>query len=180
MRGAFGEEALRETAWAMLFYGCGIPFFCTTKVIVSAFYSRKDMTTPLKISVFCIMVNLVLNLTLMIWLKQGGIALATVIASLLNNFLLLWILKKKFSNYDLKLRSLLPDSVRSVMVSAVLVLPLLYIYPLIMNKLGISWLPNDLLPLALCGSIFCVMYFLITLFSGSAVPKTLLKLFVKE
>ena len=69
MRGAFTEVYLRETAWAMLFYGCGIPFFATTKIILPAFYGRKDMTTPLKISILCIIVNLVLSLTLMIWLR---------------------------------------------------------------------------------------------------------------
>jgi putative peptidoglycan lipid II flippase len=180
MRGAFGEDALRETAWAMLFYGCGIPFFCTTKVIVSAFYSRKDMTTPLKVSILCILVNLVLNLSLMVWLKQGGIALATVIASLLNNFLLLWILKKKFAGYDLKLKALLPDSVRSIVISVVLILLLFYIYPELSSRFELSWLPNDLLPLALCGVVFCGMYFVITLLTGSAMPKALLRLFVRK
>ena len=105
MRGAFTEISLRETAWAMLFYGCGIPFFATTKILLPVFHAHKDMTTPLKISIFCILINLVLSLTLMIWLRQGGIALATVIASLLNNSLLLWIMHKKFKAHDLKLKN---------------------------------------------------------------------------
>jgi putative peptidoglycan lipid II flippase len=177
MRGAFTEVSLRETAWAMLFYGCGIPFFATTKILVPAFYARKDMTTPLKISILCIFVNLVLSLTLMIWLRQGGIALATVIASLLNNSLLLWMLHKKFKTHDLKLKTLLPELFRGTITGAVLSILLLLIYPLLLTSLEISWLPKDLLPLMITGGTFCGLYFVITLLTGSKTPRTLLKLF---
>jgi len=177
MRGAFTEISLRETAWAMLFYGCGIPFFATTKILIPAFYARKDMTTPLKISILCILVNLVLSLTLMLWLRQGGIALATVIASLLNNVLLLWVLHKKFKSHDLKLKTLLPELFRGIIVSGVLTVALFLIYPFILNWIKISWLPVDLLPLVLTGGAFCILYFVFTLLTGSKTPRTLLNLF---
>ena len=176
LRGAFTEESLRETAWAMLFYGCGIPFFATTKILVPVFYARKDMTTPLKISIFCILVNLVLSLTLMIWLRQGGIALATVIASLLNNFLLLWTLHKKFKTHNLKLKTLLPELFRGIIVSGVLSVLLFFTYPFLLNRIQIPWLP-DLLPLILTGGAFCGLYFIVTLLTGSKTPRTLLNLF---
>jgi len=177
MRGAFTEDSLRETAWAMLFYACGIPFFATTKILVPAFYARKDMTTPLKISIFCILINLVLSLTLMIWMRQGGIALATVIASLLNNSLLLWMLHKKFKNHALKLKALLPELFRGIIVSGVLTVMLFFAYPFLLSWLKISWLPNDLLPLMLTGVLFCGLYFLFTFLAGSKTPRTLLNLF---
>jgi len=41
----FDVVALHETAWAMLFYAVGIPSFCSLKIIVSAYFSRKDMKT---------------------------------------------------------------------------------------------------------------------------------------
>ena len=176
MRGAFTEVSLRETAWAMLFYGCGIPFFATTKILVPAFYARKDMTTPLKISIVCILVNLLLSLSLMVWLRQGGIALATVIASLLNNVLLMWMLHKKFKTYDLKLKILLPELFRGIIVSGVLAVLLLFAYPFILSWIKISWLPGDLLPLIISGGAFCGLYFIITLLTGSKTPRTLLNL----
>jgi putative peptidoglycan lipid II flippase len=177
MRGAFTADSLRETAWALLFYGCGIPFFATTKILIPAFYARKDMTTPLKISVFCILVNLVLSLSLMVWLRQGGIALATVIASLLNNALLLWMLHKKFKTHDLKLKSLLPELFRGIIISGILTIALLFVYPSMLAWINVSWLPNDLIPLMITGGIFCGLYFLFTLLTGSKTPKTLLSLF---
>ena len=177
MRGEFTELSLRETAWAMLFYACGIPFFAATKIIVPAFYARKDMTTPLRISVLCIIVNLVLSLTLMVWLRQGGIALATVIAALLNNTLLLWVLHKKFKSNNLKLESLLPELLRGLVISGILTVLLFFAYPFLLSYLKISWLPIDLLPLTITGGLFCVLYFTLTLLTGSRTPRTLLNLF---
>ena len=177
MRGAFTEKSLQETAWAMLFYGCGIPFFATTKILLPAFHAHKDMTTPLKISILCILVNLVLSLTLMLWLRQGGIALATVIASLLNNILLLWMLHKKFKAHTLKLKSLLSELFRGIVVGTVLSLLLLMIYPLLLTNLNVSWLPDDLLSLTVTSIVFCGLYFVITLLTGSKTPRILINLF---
>jgi len=95
MRGKFDMNSVNATSWALCFYALGIPFFASLKILLSGFYSRKDMKTPLRISIICIILNIVLNLILMWPLKQGGIALATVIASFINNFLLLFILKKE-------------------------------------------------------------------------------------
>ena len=98
MRGRFDIKSLNEVSWALAFYVFGIPFFASMKVLQSGFYSRKDMKTPVKISVSCIVLNIILNLILMWPLRQGGLALATVIASLLNNTILILILKKELKS----------------------------------------------------------------------------------
>ena len=180
LRGAFTEHSLQETAWAMLFYGCGIPFFVAAKVVVPAFYARKDMTTPLKVSILCILVNLVLSLTLMVWLRQGGIALATVIASLLNNTLLLFLLHRKFNTHDLKLKSLLPDAIRSVVISLLAAIVLYKTYPLLLEHTQVNWLPKDFIAIAVSGIVFCTVYFLLTLASGSRIPRNLTMLFKRK
>lgn len=95
LRGRFTESDLQETAFAMLFYSLGIPLFCSFKIIVNTFYSRKDMKTPFFVGIGVIVTNVILNLILMQYLRQGGIALATVISSLANNTALLIILRRK-------------------------------------------------------------------------------------
>ncbi len=95
-RGRFDLQAVSETAYALRFYALGIPFFAIIKPVLSGFYSRKEMTTPFKVSLICITTNIIFNLILMQYLKQGGIALATVISSILNSVILLTILKKNF------------------------------------------------------------------------------------
>lgn len=92
--GKFTESNVAETAWAMMFYTMGIPFFCATKVIVPIFYARKNFTLPMKVSLFAIVLNIILNFILMIPLRQGGLALATVISAIVSNLLLLYYFKR--------------------------------------------------------------------------------------
>ena len=105
-QGRFDETALNETAYAFLMYSAGIPLFSVFKISSVAFTSRRDMVTPLKVSLVCIALNIVLNFALMIPLKQGGIALATVISSLLNNTLLLTIYNRQMPEHRIDFRAL--------------------------------------------------------------------------
>lgn len=100
LRGRFTAEDVSSTAWAMLFYCAGIPFFCSLKVITPAFFARKDMKTPMKVSIAAIIFNLIMNLALMIPLRQGGLALATVLSSVFNNVVLLVLLHRKSFKLD--------------------------------------------------------------------------------
>lgn len=93
--GRYTMADLQAAHWVAVFYGVGIPFFCSLKVIYPAFYARQKMVTVLKVSVCATMINIVMNYILMQFLAQGGIALATVISSLFNNGVLLWLLKKE-------------------------------------------------------------------------------------
>lgn len=93
--GSYTASDLEATKQVAMFYGLGIPLFCSLKVILPAYYARKMMKLPLISSLIAIMANIVLNLLLMIPLQQGGIALATVISSLLNNSILLYFLHRQ-------------------------------------------------------------------------------------
>lgn len=100
LRGAFGKTALEQTLLALKFYVPGIPAFCALKIITAAFTSRKDMRTPFYTGLGAIALNITLNLILMFPLRQGGIALATVICSYCNNFLLMGILLHRSRKED--------------------------------------------------------------------------------
>ncbi len=92
--GRYTVSDLEAARYVAVFYGMGIPFFCSLKIILPAFYSRKDMKRPFYVSMISISVNIILNLILMFHLKQAGLALATVIASIVNNTLLLYLLAR--------------------------------------------------------------------------------------
>jgi putative peptidoglycan lipid II flippase len=124
MRGNFTVEHVEATTFALLFYAMGIPAFCAMKVILPAFYARKKMTTPLIISLTCIGLNIPLSLILMHPLKQGGIALATVISQMLNNGLLLYMLKRE--NFSPDYSSVLLTALRSVLFALAGALPLIF------------------------------------------------------
>lgn len=98
MRGAFGENESFHAALALKYYAWGIPAFAAMKLSLAAFYSRKETKTPMFAAIACILLNILLNFILMHPLKQGGIALATVVSSYINNLILLYLFSRNTSN----------------------------------------------------------------------------------
>ena len=99
-RDAFNETAVKETLWAMRFLLPGLPAFCCAKVAVTTHHGRKDTKTPVKVSLWCILLNLILNLSLFPFLRQGGLALATAVCSWVNVLTLLAIDTRKLPNWN--------------------------------------------------------------------------------
>ena len=153
--GNFTESDLEATLWALRFYACGIPFFCTIKACVSAFYSRRDMKTPLKISIICIVVNIVLNVILMFPLQQAGIALATVISSLLNNVLLLILLQKEIK-IRIRFGSTAMTVLKSLIASATAVTIAIILYRNITLPAVVPF--KNLVMLAMVGTVYGVVF----------------------
>ncbi len=98
-RGAFQTEAIAETTWALAFYILGLPAFCCAKIATTPFHARLDTKTPMVISVGCMVLNLILNLILMRYLRQGGLALSTSICSWLNVAILLHINRRHLPDW---------------------------------------------------------------------------------
>jgi putative peptidoglycan lipid II flippase len=175
MRGAFGERELYETVHALKFYSLGIPFFCCIKIITSAFYSKKDMKTPVKVSILCIVLNIILNFLLMFKLKQGGIALATVISSFVNCAFLMFILKKRTPAF--KPAILFPELFK-ISVSAVISGGLVYsLFSFFSGYFSIisRFLPQNLLSLSAAGLLFVSLFFLLSLALGAEGPVQIIR-----
>ncbi len=148
MRGNFTASDLMEAGQAAVFLGAGIPFFCALKIILPAFYARKKMKTVFYVSLICIISNIVLNYVLMQFLRQGGIALATVISSVMNNSILLFLLCREGFSPDFKALALALCRVVAASVAAVFaVLPLS----------GITW-GGDFGRLFLLLGVFGIIY----------------------
>lgn len=99
-RGAFNQTAISETTFALGFYLAGLPAFCCAKVATNPFHARKDTRTPMLIGLSCMVLNLTLNLILMRFLRQGGLALATSICSWLNVAVLLTLNRKHLPQWS--------------------------------------------------------------------------------
>lgn len=101
-RGAFDSQSTQATVLALVYYLPGIPIFTCAKVITPAYHSRFSNKIPLYISLLCLVVNLILNLIFMQFLRQGGLALATSCSSLLNVVLLLYFLRRDLGLLQLR------------------------------------------------------------------------------
>jgi putative peptidoglycan lipid II flippase len=98
--GRFVRADTQHTAFALVCFAVGLFFISAVRLIVSAFYSLQDTKTPVKIAVVQLVANIVLNFILMHPLKQGGIALATSLASALGLVLLIRIFEKKHGLFE--------------------------------------------------------------------------------
>lgn len=93
--GAFTSRDVYMTRESLMAFSVGLPGFMLVKVLASAFYSRQNIKTPVKIAVICMIANVAFNLALVFPLKHGGLALATSLSSLLNTGLLMGLLLKR-------------------------------------------------------------------------------------
>lgn len=179
--GEFSETAVRETVYAFTMYSAGIPLFSVFKISSVAFTSRRDMVTPLKVSLVCIALNIVLNFALMMPLKQGGIALATIVSSLLNNTLLLTIYNRQMPDNRIDFRALGMYLLKLVPACVLPLIPAILVFRLVVipDSLDLSMLPyGELLktkltvgvPLLAAGAVYGL--FLLALCLGFRIDET--------
>ena len=81
---AFGAASTELTAWALLFYALGLPAFAAVRLVVQGLYAVQDMVSPVRAAFIALGANIVLCVLLVGPLRQGGLALATSLASYLN------------------------------------------------------------------------------------------------
>jgi len=87
-RGAFTPEDTIKVAEAISAFALGLPAFVLAKILTPIFYANQDTKTPLRITIYSLIVNSILNLTLMIPFSHLGIALGSSIAAWYNVYLL--------------------------------------------------------------------------------------------
>lgn len=81
-----------KSLWAFSF---GLLWFILVKVLVSAFYAQQNTRFPLKVALWAMGANVVLNALLIYPLAHAGLALASGISAWFQAGILLWALRKK-------------------------------------------------------------------------------------
>ncbi|PIP41501.1 murein biosynthesis integral membrane protein MurJ [Candidatus Desantisbacteria bacterium CG_4_10_14_3_um_filter_40_18] len=100
--GNFHRSDTIATANALICYAFGLFPYASLKILVPVFYSLKDVRTPVKVSIICVGINIILNLVLMRFMAHMGLALATSIAAGINMASLFFILRKRIGKCPLK------------------------------------------------------------------------------
>lgn len=86
--------AIEMASWSLRAYAIGLLAFMLIKVLASAYFSRQDTRTPVRIGVIAMLSNMVMNVIFVIplyyyWnIGHAGLALATSISALINAGLL--------------------------------------------------------------------------------------------
>ncbi len=93
----YGEFSAHDTEMAtrsLMAFSFGLPAFIFIKVLVPGFYARQDTKTPVRIGIFAMLSNMVLNVLLVFPLAHAGLALATTLSAYLNAGLLYRTLRR--------------------------------------------------------------------------------------
>ncbi len=98
-RGAFdAATSTTMTTQAITFYGAGLLFYGSVKVIAPVFFAFQDTRTPVWCAAAALVSNIVLNLVLMGPMRLGGLALATALSAGLNVSLLTLALRRRLGH----------------------------------------------------------------------------------
>jgi putative peptidoglycan lipid II flippase len=93
--GKFTAEDTQLSAQALWALAPGLVAFSLNTIFARAFYALGDTQTPMRISVVCLGVNLVLAFFLIPMLRQAGMGLANTASAALNTALLVYALRRK-------------------------------------------------------------------------------------
>ena len=100
--GSFDAQSTLLSSRALMFYAPGLVVFSASKVFVPAFYAMQDTKTPVRIGIYVVLLNLLMNIAFILILpefwKHAGMALSTVLAELFGMATLGGILSRRVNN----------------------------------------------------------------------------------
>jgi putative peptidoglycan lipid II flippase len=99
-RGRFTPADTLATAAALQFYAIGLVGYSVVRIASPTFYALGKNRIPVIVSMVTVVVNAVLNITLVRVLGYQGLALGTSIAALFNAIVLLVLLRKNLSGLN--------------------------------------------------------------------------------
>jgi putative peptidoglycan lipid II flippase len=100
-RGKFGPEATQRVALALAWLAPGLLMFSMNNILARAFYALNDIKTPMRISVFCLGLNLISGFSLVWTFREAGLAAANTATACLNSGLLFYALRRKLKRLDM-------------------------------------------------------------------------------
>jgi putative peptidoglycan lipid II flippase len=116
-RGQFTAASTDRAAFALLCLAPGLVAFSAVNVLARAFFALGDTKTPMKISLVCLALNLMLAAILIGPLKQGGLGIANTVTSVVNVGLLFFALRKKLGKLEM---ASLKSTIRPLVLGALL------------------------------------------------------------
>lgn len=96
-RRAFNQQASSLVASLLLVYAVGMFFYLARDVLVRVFYALEDGNTPLKITLWGLLVNALFCFLFTQSFGAPGLAMATVGVNLFSLIALLWILHRRLN-----------------------------------------------------------------------------------
>jgi putative peptidoglycan lipid II flippase len=118
--GSFHEEGVERTVRVTWFLALSLVPISLSKLFVRAFHAHRDQTTPMRVSLSMVALNLALNLILVLLtpLREAGLALATALSSFVGCGIYLALLHRRGAVGVLPLISLLRPTIAAIAMGA--------------------------------------------------------------
>ena len=100
-RGEFDAIATARVTVGLTALAPGLVAFSCTNIFARAFFALGDTKTPMKISVFCLVLNALLTLPLVWFVKEAGLGIANSFTAFVNVSLLAFALRKKLAHLEM-------------------------------------------------------------------------------
>lgn len=91
----FDTDGLTRASAVLTGFAPGVWAYSLNHVLTRAFYAKGDTSTPMKISMAMVALNLVLNLALIWPLREAGLAWATGLSAMIQTLILAAMVRKK-------------------------------------------------------------------------------------
>ncbi|HQB11498.1 MAG TPA: murein biosynthesis integral membrane protein MurJ [Candidatus Omnitrophota bacterium] len=101
-RGEFDPVSTARSAAVLLGYTIGLFAYSGQKIMAAGYYAAHDTKTPMRTALVSLFLNIVLNLILMIPLKEAGLALATSISGIVQFGQLIYYYPKKVGEFPFR------------------------------------------------------------------------------
>jgi putative peptidoglycan lipid II flippase len=127
--GEFTTLSTQLVAWALLWYAIGLVGHSVVEIMVRSFYAMHDTKTPVLIGIAAMSLNIAFSFLFVAlfdrlgWMPHGGLALANSLATMLEMFALLYIMRGRLNG--LKGRSILIAFSKAVIAVLIMALALI-------------------------------------------------------
>ncbi|HRK61743.1 MAG TPA: murein biosynthesis integral membrane protein MurJ [Candidatus Omnitrophota bacterium] len=118
-RGEFDAAATARTASVLAAYAWGLFAYSGQKMMITGYYAAHDSKTPMRISLFSLLLNVVLNFLLMPFLRETGLALSTSISAIVQLLLLMFFYPRCVASFPFRetVKSFLKTLIASVIMA---------------------------------------------------------------
>ncbi len=164
-RGMFGPDTTHRVAIALACLAPGLLMFSMNNILARAFFALHDIKTPMKISVLCLALNLVLSFWLLKYFNEAraggeaGLALANTFTAGINLGLLFYALRRKLAFLGM---ASLRNTLLALLGSAALAGIVAFVLSVLWEKhLGHSSLTLKVGAVFVPGAVACLVYWII-------------------
>ncbi|MDU4862341.1 MAG: murein biosynthesis integral membrane protein MurJ [Terrisporobacter othiniensis] len=159
-RGAFDARATEMTSIALIMYSVGMVAFGLRDILGKIFYSIQDTKTPMINGALAMIMNIILNIILVRYLKLAGLALATSLSAIICIFLLFKNLGKKIGYFGQD--KIIKTSIKSMISSVLMGITTNLTYNVMINLFGNTML-NEVICIGIAVLVGVIIYVILIL-----------------